>query len=338
MKGSKAMKQVKISIEGRHYTACPCNPWIARIKRAMTISSMLCMILTLPAHATIGIKENSIITDNTIKLGDIFYGLEYEEDRILGAAPHPGDDMILDARTLLRVAKAVGLDWRPTSNEQKVRISRKATVISKEIMNSRIKEALQAKGVYGDYALQIPARYQEIILPYDQSASLDITDLSVDTAHKNYTATIAAPSADNPIQNFTISGTIQPVVKVPVLLENMARGNIITEKDIHLIKIPETEFTRNTIGAAEELIGMSPRRLVAAGRPIQFTDLVAPQIISRGELVTILLNNGPLSLSTQVKALESGAKGDIIRVVNISSNQALQAQIIGKKQVAVISN
>ena len=307
-------------------------------KKHFILTFLLCLCFALPAHATIGIKENSIITDNTIKLGDVFYGLEHEKDRILGAAPRPGDDMILDARTLLRVARAVGLDWSPTSNEQKVRISRKATIISKNQIKAHIKEALKSKNISGDYALRMSAQYQEIILPYDQPSSMDITDINVDSAHKSFTATIAAPSADNPIQNFTISGTMQPIVEVPALRENMTRGNIITEKDIGLIKISEQDFTKNTIGSAHELIGMSPRRLVAAGRPIQLTELVAPQIISRGELITILLNEGPLSLSAQVKALESGAKGDVIRVVNISSNQALQAQVIGKKQVAVISN
>lgn len=305
--------------------------------KSLSLTGCLC-ILALPAHAGIGIKENSIITDNTIKLGDVFYGLEHEQDRVLGAAPRPGDDMVLDARTLLRVALAIGLDWRPTSNDQHVRISRKATIISKEHMEAQIMEALLAEDVYGDYALKIPGYYKDIVLPYDQPASMDITDINIDTDRKNFSVTIAAPSADNPIQHFTVSGVMQPVIEVPVLRENLARGRIIRETDIDLIKIPETEFTRNTIGTIEELIGMSPRRLVTAGKAIQITDLVAPQIVARGELITISLNEGTLSLTTQVKALESGAKGDVIRVVNINSNTSLQAQIIGEKQVAVISN
>ena len=298
---------------------------------------IICIIFAIPAHA-VGIKENSIITDSTIKLGDIFYGLKTNEDRILGTAPKPGDEMILSARTLLRVATAMGLDWRPSSTADQVRITRKATIIRKEQVKEEIKEALETSDIYGDYDLKIPMHYQDVILPYDQPAEIDITDLKVDTDHKNFTATIAAPSAENPIQHFTIKGVLQPVIEVPVLRENMARGNIIKEKDIDLVKVPEHEFTRNTIGSVNELIGMSPRRLIAAGKPIQLTELIAPLIISRGELLTIQLQEGSLSLSTQVKALENGSKGDVIRVVNISSNQSLQAQVIGEKQVAVIRN
>ena len=64
--------------------------------RALSIallSSLVVMLMfsSIPGNAspTIGLKQNSVLTDNTIKLGDVFYGLSNNEDKILGPAPRP---------------------------------------------------------------------------------------------------------------------------------------------------------------------------------------------------------------------------------------------------------
>ena len=85
------------------------------------------------------------------------------------------------------------------------------------------------------------------------------------------------------------------------------------------------------------MIGMTPRRFILAGRPLRSGDMVAPKIVSRGDLVTVLLNQGPLSLTAKGKALENGAKGDVIRVVNVSSNVTIEALVTGVNEVRVDS-
>ncbi len=294
-------------------------------------------LLSLNANA-IGLKENSIVTDDTIKLGDIFYDLPRDEERVLGNAPRPGQDMILNARTLLRIALALDLAWRPTHDGDRVTISRDATVIEYEQIKEALNTALYDEGVYGEYELSVPSQYQQIILPHDQPAKLAITKFDVDTSRKIFEATIAAPSAENPIQNLLVKGQISPVITVPILINNIQAGNIINKSDISYIKIKERDYTKDTVIDADMLTGMTARRVLIAGRPIKKVELAAPQIVERGELVTMSLLEGVLNLSTQVKALENGAKGDIIRVVNTSSNQTLQARVTGQNQVTVVKN
>ena len=246
--------------------------------------------------------------------------------------------MVLSAKTLLRIAMALDLSWRPASADDHVTIRRDATIIEYDQIKESLYTALYDEKVFGNYELSIPAQYHKIILPNDQPATMAITKFSVDANRKKFEATIAAPSADNPIQHFQIRGKMHSVISVPVLLENLQSGHIIKPQDITLINIKERDFTKDTVADPDALIGMTARRVILAGRPIKNVEMVAPKIIERGELVTLSLNNGILKLSAKVKALENGAKGDVIRVVNIESNKTLHALVTGISEVTVVQN
>ncbi len=297
-----------------------------------------CMILPFGAANAIGLKENSIIKGDVITLGDIFYDLQRDENRVLGSAPNAGKEMILNARTLLRIAMAMDLPWRPSSNADRVTLRRAATIIEYDQIKEALYTALYEEGVYGDFEINIPSQYHKIILPYEQPANMDITRLDIDATRKNFEVTILAPSAQNPIQHFRVKGQLYSVISAPVLSINLQNGSTIKSSDIEYIKIKEHEFARDVITDAQKLIGMTARRTIIAGRPIKNTDIIAPEVIKRGSLLTLSLNSGAMNLTTQVKALESGAKGDVIRVVNIASNKTLQALVMGSGEVAIVQN
>ncbi len=296
----------------------------------------LCL-LALPFHQAfaVGLKNNVVVTDNTIKLGDIFYGLSRDEERVLGVAPHPGKDMVLNARTLLRIAIALDLPWRPTSSTDQVIIKREATVIDATQIQDSLTHAIASQGFGGSFTVSIPLDYSQIVLPHDQPASLDVSNVTLDRYKNTFEATVAAPSNDNPIQKFQVSGRIHPLIVVPVLKDNRQHGHIITAKDIDYIKVREGDFVHGTIVDDSFLVGMTPRRFAVAGKPLRESDIIAPRIVERGDYVTMNLKHGPLNLTAQGKALENGSKGDIIRVVNTSSNITVEAVVTGQKEVTV---
>ncbi len=304
------------------------------LKLLHVIIVMTLCLLPYSVHA-VGLKENSVITDDIIKLGDLFYGLSRDEDRPLGAAPRPGDEMIINAKTLLRIAIALDLPWRPQNAQDRVIIMREATVIKHEEISENLINALKNEGAYGDFEVTV-ANVQDIILPIEHPPEMEITRISYDQGRNKFTATIAAPSADNPIQNFSVQGYGHPVIKVPVLRDNQEHGSRISAHDIDIIKIRESAFSKDTIADINQLIGMTPRRMIAAGRPIRKSDIVAPIIVERGELITLSLASGAMNITTQVKALENGAKGEVIRVVNLSSNKTIQALITSSGEASII--
>ena len=58
-------------------------------------------------------------------------------------------------------------------------------------------------------------------------------------------------------------------------------------------------------------------------------------LVARNANVTIVLQFGNLSLSAQGRAVEEGARGDTIRVLNTTSNRQLEGVVVGPDTVAV---
>lgn len=303
----------------------------------LTLGMTILIFTSFSAHA-MGLRESSIIEGHSITLGDLFYDLPRDEERILGSAPRPGKEMVLNARTLMKIAMALDLPWRPSHAAEKIVLRRAASVVEYDQIKEVIHTALYDEGMLGDYEISIPAEFQQIILPADYPPSAVVTSIDIDRAAQVFDVTLAAPSAQNPIQHLRIRGRMDAVVSVPVLNDNLQHGRVITEDDIQVVTIKERQFNERMIADPRDLIGMTARRVIVAGRPVQRNDLVAPLVVSRGELVTLFLSQGGMRLTTQVKAMQDGAKGDIIRVVNMNSNQALQAVITGTRAVAVVEN
>ena len=307
------------------------------IKDALIIASFAVLYLcavTSQSHA-MGLKENVVIEGNVITLGDIFYDLPYSADKVLGPAPRPGSDMVLNARTLMRVAMALDLPWRPTNSAEQVILRRAATLISVEDIKNQLKHDLESEGYDHNIELDFSSETSEIVLPEDQPASFDITELDIDKTRNWFTATIMAPSKSNAIYTNKISGKIHRMIDVPVLRETMRSGTIIGKNDIEYIKMRERELSPQMLIDTKVLMGTTPRRIIFAGRPITDGDVESPQIVARGDTVTIVLKNGTMMLTASGRSLENGAKGDLVRVTNASSNRTVQGIVTAEKEITL---
>jgi len=301
---------------------------------ALLSALALGVVLSKGAYA-MSLKQNTVIEGNVITLGDVFYDLPRDEDRVLGAAPRPGQDMVLNARTLMRIAVALDLPWRPSSTADYVSLRRAATIINNGDIESRLQDELAAQDHPGKYEIDLPAQTSQIILPANTPATFDITDMNVDMEHGWFEASIAAPSTNNPIQRLQISGKIHRLTPVPILKRALRNGDIIRARDLNIIEMRSARINQGTVLSVDDLVGMTPRRMILDGQPVMVNEVEAPRIVGRGESVTLIFKSGQLLLSAQGKALEAGSKGDIVRVVNASSSRAVEGIVTGEREVSV---
>ncbi len=308
------------------------------LKIAAGLLICLCVIgvwlISHPAFA-LSLKHNSVVTDDTIKLGDVFQGLSSNQERVLGISPRPGTEMVLNARTLLRIAIALDLPWRPSSAADQVVLRRAATYIGRDAIEQALRDEIRLSGVSGSFELLIPNVASEIILPQQMPATLEVTALNIHPENGFFEATLAAPSRQNPVKELQVTGTIQKMIDIPVLRQPLNAGAIIGERDISVIQLREQDIKHNIVLDPAHLIGLTPRRMVLAGKPILADEVQAPVIVKRGDMVTMKFEKGTLALTTRAKALQDGAMGDTIRVVNATSNKMLDAQVSGSQEVVV---
>lgn len=316
---------------------------LKRTLRAIAGTATLgCALLAAHGAYALDLRHHSVVSDNQIRLGDVFTGLngpglEHKADRVLGIAPRPGDEMVLDARTLQRVAIALDLPWRPTSHADQVVLTRAATVIDRALIESVLRDELVAQGLDGAFNMIIPSANSEIILPHDQPQSVEVVSMRYNPTQNRFEAQLAAPSKADQVRSLTVHGNVQRLIEVPVLRSTLRNGDVIGQRDIDYIEVPLQQIKHNVILDPRDLIGMTPRRVLITDKVIKSDDIEAPRIVSRGENVTMIFKEGGLVLTAQGKAMEFGSKGDHIRVTNLNSNKTVEAVVSGVKEVTVRS-
>lgn len=116
-----------------------------------------------------------------------------------------------------------------------------------------------------------------------------------------------------------------PVFADTVVSARTIRPNqIITEMDVTFA----AGDLLSGYGRLSDVIGQEARVALYAGRPILVGDIGPPAIITRNQIVGLRYNSGGISISTEGRALERGAIGDRIRVMNLGSRATLFGQIL----------
>lgn len=276
--------------------------------------------------------NNVTITGDTITLGDVFSNITDQADFVLAPAPRPNDILTWDARTIKRIVNAFDLPWSVKSNDT-IQIRRLATVIETNTIKDHIKSALAEKGVETDVDLEFSTGAQnDIILPHDMDATLTVETISYNNSRNTFSATLR--TADNAVHHMT--GIAHKMVEIPVLKYGTRRGDTIGINDITTMSLRSDAITDGMIVRKDELRGMTPRRVITAKTPILKTDLDKPTMVKRGDLVTMNLKRGSINITALAKALETGTKGDVIRLMNLDSKRTIEAQVTGSRTAEVL--
>jgi flagella basal body P-ring formation protein FlgA len=113
-------------------------------------------------------------------------------------------------------------------------------------------------------------------------------------------------------------------------------GEIIRERDVEWMSVQANRLTRTSVLDSATLVGMSPRRTIRAQDVIRSTDLQVPVMVTKNSLVTIRLRTERMELTAQGRALEEGAEGDVVRVMNTKSNTVVNAVVVDSGAVVVV--
>ncbi|HEY8191838.1 MAG TPA: flagellar basal body P-ring formation chaperone FlgA [Alphaproteobacteria bacterium] len=283
------------------------------------------------------LKTVSVINSDTLRLGDVFDGLSEERaNYVLGPAPQPGQDMVLNANTLMRVALSLDLPWRPSTSADQIVIRRNATTISEDDIRGAINNALREKGVDGKFNLILAGSVPQMILPSELPATVEIASMKFDPAKDWFEVSLAAPSAATMITRASLTGRIQRLVSVPTLQKTLRNGDIISAADINWIEVDTKDLQNDQLLKEEDFIGKTPRRMVNAGKPVRDNELEKPSLIERGDMVTLVYRTGPITLTAKGKALQGGAAGDLVKFVNIASNRTLDGIVSADHEITVM--
>ena len=110
---------------------------------------------------------------------------------------------------------------------------------------------------------------------------------------------------------------------------------MFAKDDLHLV-LKNIGASFDVFSQKDDIIGKRAKRMIPSGTIIAGNMIEDPPIIDKGDLVTIIIESEAFRITAQGKAQESGARSQIIRVVNTSSMKEISAQVVNEKIVRVI--
>ncbi len=140
---------------------------------------------------------------------------------------------------------------------------------------------------------------------------------------------------NNPVPTkLRFAGTAIETVEVAVLTRDIERTEMLKSSDVAQERRPRAEVTGEP-ATRDRAVGMQLRRPMRAGMPIRVADIAKPEFVQRDQNVTIIYQVPGLYLTTRGKAVESGAEGDTINVLNVQTKRTLTGTVTGRGQVTV---
>lgn len=282
-------------------------------------------------------RETVMVRSPVVRLGDLFLNVDAAKaDTPVAYAPAPGRRALFDARWLHRVAHSHGLDWRPAGIQDNVTVERESTVIGREEIEQHILSALEEQGVdTGQTRVHLSNRMLRVHLPAGVEPTVDVEDVAFDERRGHFNAVVTVSAERTPPQRVRVTGQIHEMVDVPVLARPVAAGEVLSADDIRWTTVRGQTLQKNVVLAADDLVGMTPKRTLRAGAPISGADISRPIMVGKGEIVIMAVQTPQMLLTARGQALTNGGKGDVIRIANIQSRNIVEAVVTGPGQVAV---
>ncbi len=294
---------------------------------------------TAPAvQDLVTLRISSVVEDDVVRLRDLFDGIAEPAlaETPVAKSPQPGASVEVGARWLAAVARAHGLPWQPRSRYERITLRRDSHDIPSEEIEDALRLALADQGLDGELQLAMDNPGLRLRLPSTAERSLRVTRLTLDQSSGRFLAHVTAPAHGEPQATLSVTGRALELTDVPVLGRRVKPGEVIRARDIEWVSVQANRLTRTTVVDADSLIGMSPRRPIRAQDLVRSTDLQTPVMVTKNSLVTIRLQTARLQLTVQGRAMEEGAEGDVVRVMNTKSNTVVNAVIVDTGTVVVV--
>jgi flagella basal body P-ring formation protein FlgA len=137
-----------------------------------------------------------------------------------------------------------------------------------------------------------------------------------------------------PAAKLRFTGTAIETVEAAVLTRDVQRAEVLKSSDVITERRPKAEVGGDA-AARNVAIGMQMRKQLRAGQALRAADIAKPDLVQRDANVTLIFQAAGLYLTIRGKALDSGAEGDTVSVVNLQSKRTISGTVIGRDQVAI---
>lgn len=309
------------------------------------IALALLLVLGHPAAAASApaaprLKELVAVSSEIVRIGDLVENAGAAADIPVFRAPDLGQTGAVAASRVadaLRRYDVADVDTAGLSEVVVTRLSR--TITGKEI-TERIARAIAGQYGYGEaqnISVILDRNIRVLHVEPSVTAELAVSHMNVEPRTGRFDISFELPgSAAARRMPLRFTGSVSETLEAATLAHALRPGEVIKASDVMIERKPRAEIGTDSL-AAEQAVGLAARTALRAGQVLRANDLTKPLAVQRNEAVIMSYEVPGIVLTVRGKALEAGATGDVVGVLNIQSNRTVQATITGPGRVAVLA-
>jgi flagella basal body P-ring formation protein FlgA len=297
---------------------------------------LLCgAILTFasPAQAA-SLRPLTTLSAPVVLLSDLFDDAGAKAARVLGPAPAPGERIVVEAAQLAAIARQFGVDWRPASGADRAVLDRPGRLLPRETVLAALQAALARVGAPAHIELDLPD-FAPPLVALEAQPTVTVEQMDYEGGTGRFTASVLVSGAAMAPLRLRLLGAAAEIVDVLVPAHRLAAGAVLRAGDLVRASLRATAVRGDVVRAAGEAVGMALRHAAPAGQPVQLADLQPPLLVAKGARVAMQLQSFGLTVIAQGVALEAGALGERIQVINPASRMIVEGEVVGAGRVAV---
>jgi flagella basal body P-ring formation protein FlgA len=298
-----------------------------------TLSIVLALCATFPAGAAT-LRPTTILQGPTVLLRDLFDDSGEEANRVLGPGPAPGGRIVVEAPQLRAIARQFNVDWHPSSSADRAVLERPGQPMNRDDVLDAVRAALVTAGASPDCTIALPG-FSPPLVPLGSVPRPVVSQLDYGSHDGRFTAMLSVAGEGMEPVNIRIGGQVREMIELPVASTRLPAGAVLGPDDIHMARVSVSSLHGEVVHSIEQARGLQLTHSVLAGQPLAPGDLTRPTMVRRGALVRLRLDSGGLSVTGQGVALEAGATGERIKVLNPGSRTTLEGVVVGPGLVRV---
>lgn len=320
------------------------RPRVAPLGMAVLLRTLLAVLafatlgaLAIPAMArSDGLRLRGDVTarGDILTLADLVEGAPAGlAGRPLFRSPALGATGTIQSRRIVEAAAALGLTGLETGGRMQIAVQRAARRIGPPEIEAALKRGLETG--YGLAPANVSIRFDgegpTLLAPADLAGQAAALDLTYDARSRRVAGLVSIGERQASLR---VSGIVLEMRDVAVLTRSLDRGETMKEGDFALERRPR-ETVPSDAQASAGAVGEVAQHALAAGTVLRISDTAPPELVVRGESVTIVYETPSISLAMRGLANQGGRLGAVVNVVNTASQKVLQATVVGPGRVSV---
>ena len=284
------------------------------------------------------LKPEATVTGAIVRIGDLIENAGIVAKVPIFRAPDLGSTGMVSAETVIDAVRPYALIGIDTGDVSEVVVTRASRTIPAKDIEDRIAQALSAQYALGpvkDIVVNFDRELRTIQVETSTKGDPRVGYLNYDSRSGRFDVSLDMPTGATTRGTLRLAGRAASTVEVVTLARTIERGEIIKTADLVVERRPRGEIGRDIVRDADQAIGFAARGQMQPGKPLRTANLMKPELVQRNETVTLVYQVPGITLTVRGKAVDGGAEGDVISVLNEQSKRTVQGVVAGPGRVII---